>query len=70
MKLVIDYLIVGICSLAAVLEIMRVIKLLFHPSFLRHAVFDIPTDKFRLVLLMGCGITILILTILLKLGFI
>jgi hypothetical protein len=67
MRSVFDYVIVCVCVIAILLELMRLVKLLADPKFLRHPVFDMPDTALRKVSLSLCVILVMLLTAMLKL---
>jgi hypothetical protein len=44
-----SYILIALSVFMITLHILRLIKLLFRPRFLRHTYFDFPTDKINLV---------------------
>ena len=64
---IIDYAIISICSIAMVINLLRLLRLLADPGFLRRPLFDFPTDKLRRSLMILCTIAVLLGAILIKL---
>jgi len=61
---------VVLLSLVILLQLLRIIKIIFKPRFLNHKVFDFPESKLLKVLYYLCSILVLLLVILLKLNVI
>ena len=69
MKAFLDYFLIAICWLAILINLLRIIKLLANPAFLKHPVFDFPTDKSRRVFMLLCGILVWVMLISLNMGW-
>jgi len=64
------YIFALIISVVIILELLKVIKLLFNPIFLKHKVYDFPKRKFSIFLYHICAILVLLVTVLRKLEII
>lgn len=62
-----NYFLVTICSIAIIINVLRIIKIIFDPVMMKHPVFDFPTNKLHRVLMLLCAILVLLLFVLLKL---
>lgn len=70
MSVYIDYFLVFICGWALIINMLRVVKIIFNPAIMSHPVFDFPNDKTRRVLILLCTNMVLLYLILTKLSLI
>ena len=69
MENVYDYLFVTICLYAIVVNLLRIIKALFNPGFLKSGYFNYPTTRFHCILYYLSAILCLLVGIWLKLNW-
>lgn len=61
------YFLVVLLSIVIILQILRIVKIIFEPKWLQHKLFAFPETKLIRVLYYLCSILVLLLVILLKL---
>jgi hypothetical protein len=68
MEKFVDYSVVVICSIALIISLLQLTKTAFNPKWMVHPVFEFPKDRLRRSALLLCGMLVLTMLIMLKLG--